>query len=280
MKRTILFVVAAVSGLPVLAADRAPAAAVRDDALGSGLAALWREIGPNTSAAQEGVPLVRISLVPRNRALLLPFWASPSVGPGMASVDRLARSEASLTGWPGFVGKFDFVRGADPNQPHWSTAGATFDYGTWRAFASHERLQDGLQPGASDEGWRLGAAYRFGGSQISAGWERLRHDADAGDARQQAWWIGFAQRVGDGALRLNFARAADISGGFSPGLGGARQLSLGYEHGLSPQTAVYAFYTRLSNDPNGLFRLGGGEVETALSAKSRTGLSLGVRHAF
>lgn len=285
MKRTTLFfVVSAVLGSPALAADRAPAAAAHDDALGSGLAALWRESNPDALAAHSESLSSGMTLAGQSTSLLLPPWALPPGGLAMAPFYRLAQSKVSLPAGPGLTGQLDVFRAATTargtNQPLWSSAGAAFDSGTWRAFASHERAQDWSGPGAGDEGWRLGAAYRLRGAQISAGWERLRHDVDAVDARQQAWWIGVSQRVGDGALRLNFARAADISGGRTSGLGGARQLALGYEHGLSPQTAIYAFYTRLSNDPNGLFRLGGGEVENALSATSRTGLSLGVRHSF
>ncbi|MBK8337403.1 MAG: porin [Sterolibacteriaceae bacterium] len=279
MTRTALLVAATLIGLPVQAADRfAPS---RGDALGSGLAALWREAHGDAPGADGSAGLASGL---RGSALIQPAVSMRNGGLGMSPLPRVARSETMLDSGAGIAGRFSSASaampGLDENPPNWWSAAATFERGAWRAFAAHERAQDWLAPGASDEGWRLGAAYRFGNAQLSAGWERLRHEVDAGDARQQAWWIGFAQRVGDGALRLNFARATDVSGNLAAAPGGARQLSLGYEHGLSPQTAIYAFYTRLSNDPNGLFRLGGGEVDNALSAISRNGLSLGVRHSF
>lgn len=279
MTRTALLVAATLIGLPVQAADRfAPS---RGDALGSGLAALWREAhGGSPGADGSAGPAPGL----RGNALIQPAVSMRNGGLGMSPLPPVARSDTMLDSGAGIAGRFSTASavtpGLDENPPNWWSAAATFERGAWRAFAAHERAQDWLAPGASDEGWRLGAAYRFGSAQLSAGWERLRHEVDAGDARQQAWWIGFAQRVGDGALRLNFARATDVSGNLAAAPGGARQLSLGYEHGLSPQTAIYAFYTRLSNDPNGLFRLGGGEVDNALSAISRNGLSLGVRHSF
>lgn len=279
MTKTTLLVAATLISLPLQAADRFVPS--RGDALGSGLAALWREAHADSPGADGSA-----GLAPglRGSALIQPAVSMRNGGLGMSPLPRVARSETMLDSGAGFAGRFSTASvatsGLDENPPNWWSTAATFERGAWRAFATHERAQDWFAPGASDEGWRLGAAYRFGSAQLSAGWERLRHEVDAGDARQQAWWIGFAQRVGDGALRLNFARATDVSGNLAAAPGGARQLSLGYEHGLSPQTAIYAFYTRLSNDPNGLFRLGGGEVDNALSAISRNGLSLGVRHSF
>lgn len=284
MASRVLFFLSLMIGLPAQAADNAALLSARGDALGSGLAALWREFRPDSPAVANGFSAGRLPLAARSNLLILSTGSLPDVGLGMAPSLRVARSEASLSTGLGFAGRFSAARaatsGPDPNLPNWWSAAATFERGAWRAFAAHERARDWYGPGASDEGWRLGAAYRFGGAQISAGWERLHHDVDARDARQQAWWIGLAQRVGDGALRLNFARAADVSGNLVTGLGGTRQLSLGYEHGLSAQTAIYAFYTRLSNDPNGLFRLGGGEVETGVAAAGGNGISLGVRHSF
>lgn len=279
------FVLSLIVGLPVqAAADQATVPLPRGDALGSGLAALWRDAHADQSALGSWLAEARRPLIPGSAALFLPTWSMRNAGIAMAPSYGLSRTEVLSSG-TGFAARFDTaqspVMARDQNPPNWWSTAASFEAGAWRAFAAHELAQDWSGPGATGEGWRLGAAYRFRGAQVSAGWERLRHDFDAADIRQQAWWIGLAQRVGDdGALRLNFARAADISGNLVTGLGGARQLSLGYEHGLSPQTAVYAFYTRLSNDPNGLFRLGGGEVESALSAAARNGISLGVRHSF
>lgn len=284
MTRMALFFSAAVIGLPVQAADLSGALPARVDALGSGLAALWREAHPDSPAPANGIAAAGVPLAGRSSLLLGPAGPLRSSGLGMAPLYRVSYREAALGKAPGFAAQFGVARAATAQpaeiQPNWWSTAATFERGAWRAFATHERAQDGYGLGASDQGWRLGAAYRFGGAQISAGWERLRHDVDAGDARQQAWWIGLAQRVGDGALRINLARSSDASGSLAFQPGGARQLALGYEHGLSAQTAVYAFYTRLSNDPNGLFRLGGGEVDHGMSVAGGNGISLGVRHSF
>lgn len=282
-KRT-LFALSIVVSLPVYAADYATGFPARGDSLGSGLAALWRDSHPDFPAADNWLTALRRPLVADEQH---PFGRSGAIrntGAGAVSAVRYAQSGISVVMGRGVAGRLDGVHATalrlDGGPRDWWLTSATLEGGAWRAFAAHERAQDGNGPGGADEGWRLGAAYRYGGAQLSAGWEHLRHDADLGDVRQQAWWIGLAQRVGDGALRLNFARSADMSGGLVAGPGGVRQLSLGYERGLSPQTAIYAFYTRLSNDPNGLFKLGGGEVDNGVSAMGRNGISLGVKYRF
>jgi single-stranded DNA-binding protein len=195
----------------------------------------------------------------------------------------LVRDSVAVVAGTGFRARVSTARSsvglyeqAPPSR--WASA-AAYESDSWRAFASVERAERWSAPSSTDQGLRIGAAYRRAGTQLSAGWETVSHDAGSGDAEQRAWWIGLAQRVGDGAFKLNFSRALDASVG-ATSLNGTRQIALGYEHGLSPQTAIYAFYTRLSNDPNGVFRLGGGEVDNGPLGFGRSGISLGIRHSF
>lgn len=284
MRRTILSVLSMTLAMPLAqAADEAAAGVSRIDALGGGLHALWRE------ASRDAVPaewdfLSRRSLIDDGDVVFAPAAGLRNGGLGVAPAMSLSRSNVALGAGAGFGAHVSTAQaalrgGLDQAQPNWWSSAASYQRGAWRAFASLERGQDWLVPGARDQGLRFGAAYRYADVQLSAGWERMSRDAELGDAAQQAWWIGLAQRVGDGAVKLNYARALDATGGVT-GPGSAHQFALGYERGLSPQTAIYAFYTRLSNDPNALFQLGGGEVDNGLMGLGRGGISLGIRHNF
>ncbi|HMV52466.1 MAG TPA: porin [Rhodocyclaceae bacterium] len=283
MKRLCLLLLLMMLALPgVRAAGEAPDGDVPRDALGRGLDALWRESG-------QAAPPAGWDVVERRPIIegdeFIGSTAALRGGELGAAVPALppVRDSMSLVAGTGFRARVSTARAsaglyeqAPPSR--WASA-AAYESDSWRAFASVERAEGWSAPSATDQGLRVGAAYRRAGTQLSAGWETASHDALSGDAEQKAWWIGLAQRVGDGAFKLNFARALDASVG-AMSLNGARQIALGYEHGLSAQTAIYAFYTRLSNDPNGVFRLGGGEVDGGPLGLGRSGISLGIRHSF
>lgn len=283
MRRAILSILAMTLATPLAQAGEGSVSVARIDALGGGLHALWREANRDVEPMQWDF-LSRRPLIDSRDAVFAPSAGLRNGGLGVAPLMSLSRSDAVLGSGAGFGAHISTAQaalrgGIDQAQPNWWSSAATYQQGGWRAFASLERGQDWLATGATDEGLRLGAAYRYAGIQLSAGWERMSRDAEVGDVAQQAWWIGFAQRVGEGALKFNYARSLDASGAVA-GVNGARQVALGYERGLSPQTAIYAFYTRLTNDPNGLFQLGGGEVDSGLMGLGRGGISLGIRHNF
>lgn len=278
MKRTCILLLYMTLALPgVRAAGEAP----DGDALGRGLDALWRESGQAAPPAGWDVVERRAIIEGDETVGGAAAWRGGEFGAVPAL--PLVRDSVAVVAGTGFRARVSTARSsvglyeqAPPSR--WASA-AAYESDSWRAFASVERAERWSAPSSTDQGLRIGAAYRRAGTQLSAGWETVSHDAGSGDAEQKAWWIGLAQRVGDGAFKLNFSRALDASVG-ATSLNGTRQIALGYEHGLSPQTAIYAFYTRLSNDPNGVFRLGGGEVDNGPLGFGRSGISLGIRHSF
>jgi hypothetical protein len=278
MKRTCIVLLCMTLALPgVQAAGEAP----DGDALGRGLDALWRESGQAAPPAGWDVVERRAIIEGDETVGGAAAWRGGEFGAVPAL--PLVRDSVAVVAGTGFRARVSTARSsvglyeqAPPSR--WASA-AAYESDSWRAFASVERAERWSAPSSTDQGLRIGAAYRRAGTQLSAGWETVSHDAGSGDAEQRAWWIGLAQRVGDGAFKLNFSRALDASVG-ATSLNGTRQIALGYEHGLSPQTAIYAFYTRLSNDPNGVFRLGGGEVDNGPLGFGRSGISLGIRHSF
>jgi len=282
MKRSLLSLLLMTLALPAArAAGDVPGGGLQRDELGRGLDALWRESGQ--PAQPGGWDIVERRSLVEDDAVFGGFSALLSGGLGIVPTRPLVRDSMSMDAGTGFRANATRSRASsamfEPVVPsRWASA-AAYATDSWRAFASVERAENWFAPGATEQGLRVGAAYRRAGTQLSAGLESMSHDAGNADAAQKAWWIGLAQRVGDGALRFNFARALDASIG-ATSINGARQIALGYEHGLSAQTAIYAFYTRLSNDPNGLFQLGGGEIDSGPMGFGRSGISLGIRHSF
>lgn len=282
MKRSLLSLLLMTLALPAArAAGDVPGGGLQRDELGRGLDALWRESGQPVQP--EGWDIVDRRPLVEDDTWFGGSAVSRSGGFGIVPTSPRMRDRVSVVAGTGFRASVTTTRAGgglfDQSPPNRWASSAAYETGSWRAFAAVERAEGRFTPSSTDQGLRVGAAYRRAGTQLSAGWETASHDAGSSDAAQKAWWIGLAQRVGDGALKINFARTLDASVG-AASINGARQIALGYEHGLSAQTAIYAFYTRLSNDPNGLFQLGGGEIDSGPMGFGRSGISLGIRHSF
>ena len=82
------------------------------------------------------------------------------------------------------------------------------------------------------------------------------------------------------AVKLAYGRAGQLA---STANSGANQFSLGYDHGLSKRTNLYAIYSRISNKTASDY----GFSQTTLAASTVNGVgaspsvvSLGVKHSF
>lgn len=270
--RLLMFLLALAAGAAWMVEARAESVA-RDNALGSGLRAMWLE---SQSPPEIPMPWLRdaADAAPPSAAELrrsaLPRGANLTQGGEAANV--------SLGNWR--VARYGLT-GADGQTAAWR-GGLGFESRDWRLAGSYARVRLG-ETAPRDETLRMALAYRVSDAQISAGWSHARIDNEAQAAAQSAWRLGYAQRVGEGQVRADLAWAGDVSGPNGANAlaraGSARSLTVGYEFGLSEQAALFAFYTRLSNDPaarQGVLL----DADTAALGAARSGVGLSLRYAF
>jgi predicted porin len=180
-------------------------------------------------------------------------------------------------------------RPAGGAKPSLTSAAAIYEQGAWYAAATIERHHEYQGAGLNDSGAKLAAAYRFGDTRVALIGERLRYETPAGTLRRNDLYVSLTHQIGPHGLKLGVARAGDGSGSAADGTQvgfvkkgadtGATHYTAGYDYTFSKRTALFAYYTHLSNQRNAV-------VDFAINSLSPTpgatlkGVSLGIRHAF
>jgi predicted porin len=180
-------------------------------------------------------------------------------------------------------------RPAGGAKPALTSAAAIYEQGPWYAAATWERHHEYQGAGLNDSGAKLAAAYRFGDTRVALIGERLRYQTAAGTLDRDAVYVSVTHQIGPHALKLGAARAGDGGGSAPDGtrIGfirkgadtGATHYTAGYDYSFSKRTALFAFYTHLSNQRNGVvdFAINGLAPSPGATLK---GVALGMRHAF
>lgn len=174
--------------------------------------------------------------------------------------------------------------GAKPSL--WSGS-LSWEAGPWQLTAAHERHAKYQTADTTDTASKLGAAWQSGPARVAAVVERLRYGTATGELTRNAWYLSGTYRLGAGSLRVGYARAADGKGPSAETVGffrsgadtGSSQLTLGYEHGLSKRTALYAFYSRIRNERAAIYDFAINEIGVAAGQRPSV-LAVGLRHAF
>jgi predicted porin len=180
-------------------------------------------------------------------------------------------------------------RPAGGAKPSLTSAAAIYERGPWYGAASYERHHEYQGAGLNDSGAKLAAAYRFGDTRVALIGERLRYDTAAGTLRRNAVYVSVTHQIGRHALKLGVARAGDGGGSAPDGatIGavrkgtdtGATHYTAGYDYNFSKRTALFAFYTHLSNQRNGVVDFAINSLAPSPGATLK-GVALGIRHAF
>lgn len=142
---------------------------------------------------------------------------------------------------------------------------------------------------------RVGFGYNFGVAKVGVGYERTKLDGitsftlgggtptTAGDTSRNAWYVsGVYNITGNNAIKAAYSNAGSFSGTSNTGV---KQYSLGVSHNFSKRTEMFALYTKVSNDSNINYALGGGatgvaQVTPGGNGESPRGFSLGMVHKF
>jgi len=178
-------------------------------------------------------------------------------------------------------------RPAGGAKPSLTSAAAIYEQGPWYATAAFERHHDYQGKGFDDDGAKFALAYQFGATRVAAVAERLRYETASGTLARRAYYLSATHQFGNHGLRFGIARADAATGASTQRIGtvrsgpgtGATHVTLGYDYNLSKRSSVYAYYTHLDNDANGVHDFAINSLTTSAGATVK-GAALGIRHAF
>ena len=180
-------------------------------------------------------------------------------------------------------------RPASGAKPSLSSAALLYEQGPWYATAAYERHHAYQGVGLNDSAAKLGAGYRFGDSRLSMVAERLRYATAAGTLERNDLYVSLTHQIGRAVLKLAAGHAGDGSGSAPDGttIGyarkgaatGANHYTAGYDYNLSKRSTVYAYYSHLSNQRNGVVDFAINSLGAQPGATLK-GVVLGLRHNF
>ena len=139
--------------------------------------------------------------------------------------------------------------------------------------------------GRDESANRLGFAYRpeempF---ELTAMYEKITDNLGTAQANvngHNALFFGAKYNIGNSAVKLGYVKAGELSSVVDSG---AKQISIGYDHGLSKRTKLYALYTRIANGKGinyGFSQSSGAASTNAGFGTTPAVLSLGLKHTF
>lgn len=185
--------------------------------------------------------------------------------------------------------------------PHYYSVGGLYASGPLFATLAYEdnKLVPNVTPGVSDftyKNWRAGVGYTFGDLKIGLAYERIKGDGNTTGATavkelsRSAWYVPVSYQLGSNVFKLAYTKAGksnrkNAAGTDLSGSDGANQWSIGMDHNMSKRTKVYALYTQVRNDSNGMYSLGGAgsgiaQVSPASVGADPRGFSVGMVHTF
>jgi predicted porin len=168
---------------------------------------------------------------------------------------------------------------------------AMYDVAPFYASIAHEehKLESLVlvtNTGQNESATRLGFGFKPEAQpfELAVVYEKTTDNLGVAEANlngHSALYLGGKYNIGNDAIKLSYVRAGTLG---AVADSGARQVSVGYDHGLSKRTKLYAVYTRISNGTgiNYGFSINnsGGNTSNAGFGTSPSVLSLGVKHSF
>lgn len=140
----------------------------------------------------------------------------------------------------------------------------------------------GNATGAKESAWKLGVGYDIDALGLGFVYEKSSDNLTAVTAANRfghnAYYLSANYKMGMNAIKAAYGKAGQL--GAAPNTG-SNQFSLGYDHGLSKRTKLYAIYSRISNQSSASY---GFSQTTATSINgvgaSPSVVSLGLQHNF
>jgi predicted porin len=145
-----------------------------------------------------------------------------------------------------------------------------------------EHKLDTVAAGAKESAWKLGLGYDIDALGLGFVYEKTSDNLTAATAANRfghnAYYLSANYKMGMNAVKFAYGKAGQLGATLNSS---SNQISLGYDHGLSKRTKVYAIYSRISNQSAASY---GFSQTTATSINgigaSPSVFSFGMKHTF
>jgi predicted porin len=140
--------------------------------------------------------------------------------------------------------------------------------------------QDNVPGGAQKyKTFNIAGSYKIGPANLMAQYNQEKIDT-AVEFKEVRILLGAAVTLGQGELRLAYVKDDQKTAGADND--DASQIAVGYVYNLSPRTALYGTFARISNKGASNFAVAGGSSIAALptAGGKSTGYEAGLRHSF
>ncbi len=157
-----------------------------------------------------------------------------------------------------------------------------YNAGPYSATVAYQSISNGLAlNNLSTDAWKIAGGYAVDAFAINGVYEKISNRNASGSSR--GWYLSGKYNVtSTDALKLAYTDIDNEVGGASNT--GAKQYSVGYDHKMTAHTTLYALYTKLDVDSNGLYGLGWNSGSTSVSNQGTGGspsaFSAGMKHSF
>ncbi|BBE51942.1 Outer membrane porin protein 32 [Ferriphaselus amnicola] len=144
-------------------------------------------------------------------------------------------------------------------------------------------LDFALGAGAKETAIKAGASYAIDALTVAAVYEQTQDNflAGADQFGHKSVYASAKYAIGAGAIKAAYTQ---VGAQKTVANSGAKQWTLGYDHGLSKRTTVYGLYTKLNNNAGAVYGLFAGETGGVASSgganSAPSAFSLGVKHSF
>lgn len=163
-----------------------------------------------------------------------------------------------------------------------------YDVAPFYGSVAHESHKlETVAAGAKESATRLGFGFKPEAFELNVVYEKTADNFGAGQINSlghSAYYVGGKYNIGNDAVKLAYGKAGVLGTGAARiADSGARQVSVGYDHGLTKNAKLYALYTRIANGKGidyGFSQNSGAATTSSGFGTSPSALSLGYKQSF
>jgi len=226
-----------------------------------------------------------------NRALLGGVTSNTTVDSAFAAFDGrqpdvIAYLSPDMNGFTGAIAYVNLAEGNTTAAQAKSSAlslAAMYKADALYGSLGYEKHDLNSITGTKESAWKLGLGYDFSSFALGLVYEKTDDNTGALGANARghnAYYLGGKYKMGMNAVKFAYGKAGQLGATANTG---ANQFSLGYDHGMSKRTNLYAIYSRINN---GIASDYGFSQSTASAGtvngigSSPSVISLGMQHNF